>query len=254
MTLKEISEKYGYSEGSIKKNFPKTAAAIQKKYGVTLFKVKDGKTKQVFYYAGDKRAKSMYEELQEKFEITNESLKLTDYQFLLFLGLAVMPMRVFRGFKTEFLDYIEIPNTKKNLDKLDNALKDLSKLGYFSVIKDGEKLVIYINWEIERKLSVETKILKECKKIVEKYNKNNEKVSQLIKVWLAFQICLENVPFTYKDVMQLTGLSLYQVRDAKKILVKEGAFEIKRVGKYLTNLGWDGDENAIYNCVLKEEK
>lgn len=254
MTLKEISEKYGYSEGSIKKNFPKTAAAIQKKYGVTLFKVKDGKTKQVFYYAGDKRAKSMYEELQEKFEITNESLKLTDYQFLLFLGLAAMPMRVFRGFKTEFLDYIEIPNTKKNLDKLDDALKDLSKWGYFSVIKDGEKLVIYINWEIERKLSVETKILKECKKIVEKYNKNNEKVSQLIKVWLAFQICLENVPFTYKDVMQLTGLSLYQVRDAKKILVKEGAFEMKRVGKYLTNLGWDGDENAIYNCILKEEK
>jgi len=28
MTLKEVSEKYGYSEGSIKKNFPKTAAAI----------------------------------------------------------------------------------------------------------------------------------------------------------------------------------------------------------------------------------
>lgn len=165
-----------------------------------------------------------------------------------------MPMKVFRGFKTEFLNYIEIPNTKRNLEKLDDALNDLVKKGYFSVIKDGEKLVIYINWEIERKLSVETKILKECKKIVEKYNKNNEKVSQLIKVWLAFEICLENVPFTYKDVMQLTGLSLYQVRDAKNILVKEGAFEINRVGKYLTNLGWDGNENAIYECILEKEK
>ena len=254
MTLKEVSEKYGYSEGSIKKNFPKTAAAIQKKYGITLFKIKDGKTKQVFYYAGDKRAKSMYEELGEEIDITNESLKLTNYQFLLFLGLAIVPMKVFRGFKTEFLDYVEIPNTKKNLDKLDDALKDLVKKGYFSVIKDGEKLVIYINWEIERKLLVETKILKECKKIIEKYNKNNEKVSQLIKVWLAFQICSENIPFTYRDVMQLTGLSLYQVRDAKNLLVKQGAFEMKRVGKYLTNLGWNSEENAIYECILDEEK
>jgi len=29
---------------------------------------------------------------------------------------------------------------------------------------------------------------------------------------------------------------------------------MKRVGKYLTNLGWNSEENAIYECILDEEK
>lgn len=45
MTVEQVSERYGYSITSIQKNFPRTAAAIEKKYGVTLIKCKKkGKT------------------------------------------------------------------------------------------------------------------------------------------------------------------------------------------------------------------
>ena len=48
--------------------------------------------------------------------------------------------------------------------------------------------------------------------IAKKNNKTFDKAIQLMKVWLAIQICYEDQPFTSARLEELTNLSAYQIR------------------------------------------
>ena len=64
LTVEEVSEMYGYSVASIRRNFKRTAQSIQKRYGMDLFKYTgpDGET---FYKISSPRAITMYEEIKD---------------------------------------------------------------------------------------------------------------------------------------------------------------------------------------------
>ncbi len=63
LTVEEVSEMYGYSVTSIQRNFKRTAQAIQKHYGMDLFKY-EGPDGKVFYQISSPRAITMYGEVK----------------------------------------------------------------------------------------------------------------------------------------------------------------------------------------------
>ena len=219
MTIDQVCKKFGYSENSVKNQFSRTSAAIKKKYGVIITKYKkDGIT---YYELSDGRADSMYNEPKEIIKIEKNSLTLANFEFFIFLGIIVTPFGVFRGSRKDFLKYIGIPANKTNLKNLDNILDGLMQKGYINFDVDEDYIIVYIRRKIEKEMQLGINLIKHCKRIAEKYNKNTDKISQLIKVWLAMQICVENPPFTDNDIVSLTGLSVHQVRDVRKILMKD---------------------------------
>lgn len=242
MTVEEVSKRYGYSANSIQKNFPRTAASIEKRFGVTLVKCKkDGKT---YYQISDNRAATIYDETRDIINIGQQTLSLENYQFFAFLGIAMTPQCIFRGTRQDFLNYIGIPANEKNLSMLNVVLKQLADKEYIMFDIDEDYIIVYIKRRVEKEMQVGIEMVKHCRKLAEKYHKNGDKIAQFIKVWLALQICAENQPFKYDDIVKLTGLSKYQIHDIKEILSKDEIFKFTRAGSYWQCNGMNVDENA----------
>ena len=90
LTVEQVGEMFGYTVKSIKSNFPRTAAAIEKKFGVNVLKVKQkGKT----YYTLDKpneRALTIFDESKDLY-IPLDSLQLQAFEFyILFYALLAI--------------------------------------------------------------------------------------------------------------------------------------------------------------------
>ena len=133
MTIAELCEKYSVSESSVKTAFPRTLKALLKKYGVRI--IKEGRGAAAEYYEqweDDGRADSIYEEVKDDIIIDNESFKLMDWDFLVFLAIIITPMRVFRGTYEDLLRYIEIKVTPYNLNLVKYALNELKSKGFIN--------------------------------------------------------------------------------------------------------------------------
>lgn len=234
MTLQEVSIKYGFSQSSIKTQFKRTAASIQKKYNVTLTRYynDDG---QLCYEATDGRAETFYDEQETKqMKIGKPVLRLNNFEFIVFLGIVMTPWGVFRGAREEFLKYISVKKNKKNLELLEQSLANLINQEYIAVCEDGKHVIIYIREKIEEEMNIGPKMIKRCRDIAKKNNKTFDKTIQLMKVWLAIQICYKDQPFTSARLEELTNLSSYQIREAIKLLENEGdIFKTSRVGNYM---------------------
>ena len=150
-------------------------------------------------------------------------------------------MGVFRGNRKDFLKYIGISANKKNIKLLDPVLEDLRERNYIGFDDDDDYIIVYVRRKIEKELQIGTSLIKHCKDIIHKYGKNEGKLFQFIKVWIALEICIENAPFTDRDIVNLTGLTITQVRDVRKVLMEDNAFKLTRAGSYFENKGWDGD-------------
>lgn len=251
MTVQQVSIKYGYSIISLQKNFPKTAAAIEKKYGITLIKCK--KNGKVYYQIDDHRAETMYDQIKENININKKTLKLANYQFFVFLGILMTPQAIFRGTREDFLKYVGISKSKKKIKDLDIVLEDLAKKDFIGFDIDEDYIIVYVRRRVEKELQIRINLLRHCKDMINQKGKDTKKISQLIKVWLAMQICLQHQPFTYKDIADLTGLSVYQIRDAKKILDENEVFNLSRAGTYMQNKGWEGDQSGFFNYYTEKK-
>lgn len=246
MTVQQISERYGYSISSIQKNFTRTSAAIKKRFGVTIYKTK--KNGEISYQISDDRAVTIYEQNAQLINIGKETLSLENFEFFSLLGVIVTPWGTFRGTKKDFLNYIGISISEKNLFMLDQALKSLHEKQYIGYVPDEDDYInVFLMRKIEREIKVKIDLIKHCRDIAQKNHKSKDKVFQLIKVWIAFQICAENQPFTYEDVSKLTGLSYAQIRDVKKLLEQDQIFKTTRAGTYFLCQGMNADMNAFYN-------
>ncbi len=234
MTLHEVSVKFGFSESSIKTQFKRTAASIQKKYNVTLTRYYNEQG-QLCYEIADGRADTFYDEQENKqMKISKPVLKLANFEFIVFLGIVMTPWGVFRGTREEFLKYISIKKNKKNLELLQIAFANLVEREYIALCEDGNHIIVYIREKIEEEMNIGPKMIKRCRDIAKKNNKTFDKAIQLMKVWLAVQICYKNQPFTNAKLEELTNLSAYQIRQAIKMLENEGdIFKTSRVGNYI---------------------
>lgn len=247
MTVEDISGRFGYSKSSIISNFNRTAASIKKKYNIILTRGKD-ENGNLFYQITDGRANTIYDEGEErKVKISKKILKFENFQFTVFLGIVMTPWGVFRGTREEFLKYISIKKNKKNLEALDEALLSLMNKEYIAFHEDGKHIIVYIREKIEEEMKLGSKMVKQCREIAKKHNKTIDKVPQLIKVWLAVQICFQHQPFTNNDIGKLTDLSNYQIRDAIQLLQESDIFKITRAGSYCYCKGSNVDLTAWWN-------
>lgn len=250
MNLQELSEKYHFSESSIKSNFPRVQNSIWRKYKVRI--IKEGRGDKATYKEeeSDCRALTMYEEVKNDLVISNENFRtMANWDFLVFLAIITTPMLVFRGSYEDFLNYVQVNPSKNNIEALKEALASLSEKEFISYNVDKTDknwFVAALYRKVEEEMHIGIGMVRRCKSIADKNNKRSW--IPLLKTWLGVQIAAESQPFTYKDLSLLTGLSEYQLRENKKLLEKDEIFRTSKA--YLAFdlcLGTNVDLNAFYN-------
>lgn len=250
MTLQEVCEKYGVSESSMKSMFPRTQASILKKHGVKI--IKEGRGAKATYreeWVDDKRAVTLYEETKQEIMINEESFKLMNWDFMVFLAIVTTPMLVFRGSYIEFLKYVEAPVTDANLRMLKDALiglRDREFISYTIDKTDSNYFIAAIYRRVEEEMHIGIGMVKTCKRLAEKYHKRSW--VPLLKTWLGVQMLSENQPYTVDTLCAITGLSKYQIQTSNKILTDSFVYKTSRAYiNYQKCIGTNVDMNAFYD-------
>lgn len=256
MTLEEICKTYGYSQKSLKTNFRRTAQSFKKKYGLDLIKCTSYQG--VYYQVSAPRALTMYQEQKEELYIPLDSIKMDDLACFVFIGVAATPQGVFRGSKKEFLDYIGLAHTKRNIELLTEVLNNFANVQGSPLIcqYDEDYIIIYLERNFEKLQIITINMMRACQEIVQKYNKQAMKVIQLVKVLQAYRINEEMGvnPLTDKDLQAYIDLSEKQIRDVRKLLQAEGIVNTTRIGTFNKRYGTQFSINAFVddeNKVIK---
>ena len=93
----------------MKNAFPRTQKSILKKHGIRIIKEGRGKTANYIEEVEDDcRAITMFKEVKEEMILSNDTLKLMNWDFMCFLAIITTPMLVFRGSYEDFLVIILI--------------------------------------------------------------------------------------------------------------------------------------------------
>lgn len=250
MTLQEVCKRYGVSESSLKSNFPRTQQVILKKYGMKI--VKKGRGDKAIYeerIESDNRAASLYDESKEEMLMDRESLKLMDWNFLVFLTIITTPMLVFRGSYEDFLKYTEMPNTENNMRMLKDALiqlKEKDLISYNIDKTDNNFFIAGLYRKVEEEMSIGMGTIKVCKDLAKKYHKRSW--IPLLKTWLGVQMLAENQPYTIESLSAMTGLSKYQINESNKVLRNSSIYlTSKAYACYKRCIGTTVTLNAFYN-------
>lgn len=250
MTLQEVCKKYEVSESSMKNAFPRTQKAILKKYGIKI--IKNGRGASASYKEeidNDMRATTMYDEVKEEMSLSNESLKLMNWDFMCFLAIITTPMMVFRGSYEDFLNYIGCKVNIANIQYLRVALNNLSEREFieYRIDKtDNKYFFAGLYRQVEKDMQIGIGMVRECRILAQKYHKRTW--TSLLKAWLGVQMLSEKQPFTMKELAEVTGLSDYQVKDSMKILKESDIFKTTRAYiDYQTCIGTNVELNSFYN-------
>jgi hypothetical protein len=181
--------------------------------------------------------------------LTNDSVKLPNWEFLVFLAIVTTPMFVFRGSYEDFLNYVQIKINNSNLQYLKEALESLEQRDIINYIVDKTNknyFIAGIYRKVEEDMKIGIEMVKECKRLQEKYNKQS--FVPLLKTWIGVQMLIENQPFTTKDLINITGLSEYSVRESHKILKESNIYKSsKAYGSIEHCVGLCAELNAFYN-------
>ena len=249
MTLREICDKLDLSESSVKTNFTRTQKILLKK---NIKLIKNGRGAAATYeieYLNDNRAMTIYEELKEDIILSNESMEFPNWEFLVFLAIVTTPMIVFRGSYKEFLQYVQMKDSENNLKNLKEALEGLASrdiIVYMIDKTDEDYFIATIYRKIEEDMKIGIDMVKECKRLQEKYHKQS--FIPLLKTWLGVQILIENQPFVIKDIVIITGLSEYAVKESHKILKESEIYKASKAFKTINCcVGVNAELNGFYN-------
>lgn len=254
MTRKQVSEKFGIAESTIKDHFPRVQDRIRKKYNIVLIKEGRGQTAHYRIKEDFSRALTMFEETT-KASIDQTSLKLLNWDFVTFLTIIMMPLQVFRGSYEQFLRYAEIKPTEENVYHLKEALESLRGKDYvhYAIDKtDNNYFFVGIYKKVEDDLHIGIDLIMKCKILAQKHNKRNW--FQLLKLWLAIQFIYKSgwETFTIKDVSEMIGLSDNTVREYQKILQEQVIFKFDKVYvSFCRCLGKKVEANAFYNQLVE---
>ena len=250
MTVKEVCEKFTYSQSTIINNFSRFQKAVQKKYGVLLVKTGRGKDTVYDIIEDNSRAETLYKQDETRtVMLSTRQAQIIQFDFMVFLGIIMTPLQVFRGSYSDFLNYVQVQNNKENRKKLKQSLELLNKEDYihYNVDKtDQNYFFAGIYRKVEEKISVGINMIRECKLLAFKEKKRSW--VNLLKVWLGVKyLYIQDLqPYTVQDLCNLTGLSAYQIREAGKVLEKDNVFRSDKVYvSYQRCLG----KNSVLNIL-----
>lgn len=249
MTLQEVCLKLNLSESSIKTNFTRAQKKLLKD---NIKLIKTGRGTSAVYdieYLTDNRALTIYDEVRDDIVLTNDSVSLPNWEFLVFLAIVTTPMIVFRGSYKDFLRYVQIAVNDTNIQHLKEALITLEGRDIISYVVDKtneDYFMAGIYRKVEEDMKIGIEMVKECKRLQEKYNKQS--FIPLLKTWLGVQMLVENQPFTTSDLMNITGLSEYAVKESHKILKESNIYKSSKAYRNMICCkGMNIELNAFYN-------
>lgn len=254
ITLKELCDNYNLTEQQIKKNFKKVQQKLLKKYKVALSK--SGRGKDTLYKITlnqsneAKHAISMFDEIKKEIFMDQKEFRdLIEWEFIIFLAISFTPYRVYRGTYKEFLDYMKLKPTAANVRKLKPILEDMHMKNYiiYSLDQTDENtFVVGLTKKIMKDMTISSYMVRRCKQLAEENNKHSWII--LLKTWIGMQMMENCGIFTIEQFSKMTGLSPYQIREAKNILEGEEIFITSKVYESFTNcLGQEVELNAFYN-------
>lgn len=225
MNRKEFCQEYGVSESTVKTNFPSVQKSFLKK-GLVIKKLGRGDKAEYTVTSVNERAVTMLKEAKSEILMTKDEFKsLKDFRFIVFLGIVTTPNLVFRGTVDQLLDYIEVTKNEYNRQLIRDSLQDLIDAKFIVYMDDTSTdegyFIAAVARKTERDMSLGIEMVRHCKELSDKYNK---KFSDLIKVWTALGYAYYHQPFTVAQLEELTGLSAYKIREAKKILLQDDLF------------------------------
>ena len=249
MTIKELSDKYGYSESSIKKNWSQIQKSILKKTSIKI--EKKGRGNNVTFeeiVPDDNRALVMFEETKDTIMMNKSVFTYENFEFTCFLGLVLTPMLVFRGTYEELTKYIDLKPSTENITRVKNAVLELKNRNIVYVYEDHstdrEVITISVVAKAEDDMKIGIAMVKTCKRLAEENNKKSW--IPLFKTWAGMQVMAESQPFKLAALEQLTGLSAYQIRENKKILEGNEIFKTSKAYiSYQQCVGQNVDFNAF---------
>lgn len=233
MNLSQVCKKFQYSESYVSKNFPKFQKAVLKKWGVVICKEGKGSDAEYIIVEDRSRAITLYDENTKLVMLSKQQFKhIMNMDFATFLGIIMTPLQVFRGSYDDFLDYIDINKTENNRENLKASLIFLAENEYihYAVDKTDENYFFAgIYRKVEEQIAVGIDMIRTCKELAVKYHKRSW--VPMLKLWMGLKyLYIEGLqPYTVKDLVQLTGLSQYQIRESGKILEMDNAFITDRV-------------------------
>ena len=62
--------------------------------------------------------------------LSTKETQIIQFDFMVFLGIIMTPLQVFRGSYSDFLKYVQVQNNKENRDRLKESLEMLNKDDY----------------------------------------------------------------------------------------------------------------------------
>jgi len=228
LTLQELCREYKLTENTVKKNFSRVQKNFLDKQNLVL--TKTGRGENVNYTVepntDDRRASRMIEEAKTEITLSQKQFTdLVDFNFIIFLGICMTPMTTFYGNYNQFLDYVEVKKSSNNIELLKEGLKFLAAEEYirYDVDKTNEDYFwagLYYKTRSEMAIGID--MVQRCQLIAAK-NKKKSWVP-LLKTWLGIQYVYDKQPFTMARLSEVTGLSVYQIRESKKLLEKDNLF------------------------------
>lgn len=250
MTIEEVCNKYKVAESSMKTQFKRTQESIFKKYGIRI--IKEGRGSKAIYkeqIVSDNRAKNMFEALEPIHEtgIIKKDLILPNFTFCVFMGVITTPMLVFRGTYNDFLSYIEVSINEQNIKFLKESIEELIQSHIINCIIDrsGDEEVITMSLvrAAEKDMKIGIDMIRTCKILATKYHKRDW--IPLLKVWLGTELLSKNDFYTKQELLNMTGLSRYQLDECGKILKESNIYKTtKAYNGFARCLGLNADMNA----------
>ena len=192
---------------------------------------------------------TLYNEIKDDIAFDEESIRLMTWPFLVFLTIIATPMLVFRGSYEDFLQYIQLKISKENLQALKDTLQELNEREYISYTidkTDNNYFVAALYRKREEQMHIGINMVRTCKQIADAANKRSW--VPLLKTWIGMQMMAEKGLFTREDLVAVTGLSIYQITESKKLLEANELFKTTQVyADYQTCVGTQVELNGFYN-------
>ena len=248
MTLSELSKIVGIAEGTLKNQFKREAERLAKK---GIFISKTGRGKSVEYFIeydelfNDNRANTIFEEEKANIYLMDDMLKMLDWNLLVFLGICLTPLLVFRGSYEDFLTYAGVTPSSANVVLLKEALKEMNDkyIGYYPDKTDDNYFTASIYKTVENELKVPIARIRDCRKI--QLDTHSRSFIPILKVWMATEEAIKNQPYTIQDLSDMTGLSPSTVKRVNKQLKDNNIYISKK--DYNPSLGVSRGVSTVMN-------
>lgn len=223
MTVEELAHEYDISVSSITTNFPRVQKSLFKKYGVSI--ERQGRGNNARYYIKDfshsdpTRAVTLYQSMEKNLMPVEITAGLLDINFLVFIGIVSSPQRGFRGNYQDLLSYLDLDISEKNITIMRESLRYLQQQSYIMYMEDDTNPLYFmagIKHATEKKMELEINAILHFKNLVANTRKSWIPV---MKTYLALHIVQQ--PCTIKEIVEITHLTEYKVRDCLSILEKD---------------------------------